>query len=404
MPGQIPATFLIPDDPTAPLEITFRHEALTMAVVDRDQFTNVARDWDVTGVYLLFGPSAEDAPGRYAVYVGKAAPGNVAARIQSHIRKREGWDRALLVTRSTADGFNSTDVGWLEGRLHQTLVEADDAELLNSATPGNDTISAWDREALERVVATIRGVMRVLGYRPDPTPASVDTSTAPAPSPVPADDAATAGLDVDRLHAIISVVKPGEWTAYGDVAEAAGTHPRGLGSHIRTCTSGDAPEWRVLDRRGRSRPGFVWRDEDRDESQLDVLTDEGVRFDHREHADPDQRIDAQTLLDRIGSSADGERDGSSRADAWLLPLYEAALIMPGTPLHARYKGETFHAVASADGEVEVTVGGRSVVGSPSYTARSIVGYEINGWTFWRTTDHAGDEHTLAELRDRVEGH
>ena len=406
MVRQIPATFLVPDEAGAPLEIAFRHDALTMAVVDRDQFdAEVARKWETTGVYLLFGPSAEEAPGRYAVYVGKAAPGTLTSRIRNHIRNKEGWDRALLVTRSTADGFTSTDVGWLEGRLHEALAQATDAELLNASTPGDNTISAWDRGALDRVVATIQGVMRVLGYRPDPDPRL--TSAAKTVEPATKDPStATSGVDIDQLHRVVSAVRPGEWTTYGDVAEAIGTHPRGLGSHIRTC-GGDAPEWRVLNHRGTSQPGFTWTTRDYKGSQLDVLTEEGVRFDEEGRADPDARVGAETLLARIDveKPVRTSRVGTSNSEQaaspghWLAPLYDHGALRPGAPLIGRYRDEQFEAIANERGEVEMELRGEHLTGSPSYVARGVVGYQINGWTFWRTVDDSGHERTLAQLRE-----
>jgi hypothetical protein len=90
----ISATFLIQQEASAPLQIEFRHEAVQMVVVDRDQWTSaVASGWRSSGVYLLFGPPDDDVAGRYTVYVGKSASGTVANRITSHVKRREGWDR-----------------------------------------------------------------------------------------------------------------------------------------------------------------------------------------------------------------------------------------------------------------------------------------------------------------------
>lgn len=291
MTDTIPATFLLPARPGEPLVITFRHDALRMAVVDRDQFSRtVARGWDRPGIYFLFGPAADDAPGHYSVYVGRAAPGSITSRIRHHISNREGWDRALLITRTTDDGFTSTDVGWLEGRIYQRLMRAADAELLNTTTPGDDTISVWDREALDRVVTLVEGVMRVLGYRPDPV-----TDDSPSP-PV---ESADTSLDTERLHHALEQIRPGEWASYGDVGRVVGSHPRGLGSHIRSC-AGCPAGWRVLNRRGEIAPGFVWtKPEMKGKDPLHVLSEEGLRFDEEGRALSEARVGAEELERRL---------------------------------------------------------------------------------------------------------
>lgn len=293
MADTISATFLIPQLTAAPLQIEFRHEALQMVVVDRDQWnTAVGGNWQSPGVYLLFGPADDDEAGRYSVYVGRSSAGTIANRIGNHVKHKEGWDRALLVKRTAAAGLNSTDVGWLEGRLHEILSSSSFADVTNRNKPGDDTIADWDREALERVVTLIQSVMRVIGFRTDSmTTASFETAETSAASQ-------TTRFDADLFHRVAALVQPGEWTTYGDIAQAIGSHPRGLGAHIRSC-SDKAPEWRILNKRGESQPGFTWTTRDFKGSQLDVLTDEGVAVIDEIRADPRARVDAAKLQQRL---------------------------------------------------------------------------------------------------------
>jgi len=291
MADTVSATFLIPQDVGRPLEMEFLHEALRMAVVDRDQWDQkVASQWKRTGIYLLFGPPAEDIAGHYSVYVGKASPGHISQRITSHVANKEGWDRALLVARVSV-GHNSTEVGWLEGRLHDVVSAAPYAEVANKATPGDDTISTWDKEALERVVTLVRSVMKVLGFRTDAPPGEI------AEESILTDEEP---FDVNRLHKTIKLIEPGEWSTYGTVAEVVESHPRGIGAHIRYCGE-DVPEWRILNRRGESQPGFRWTTRNKKGSQLDVLLDEGVQMVDGNRADPDAMVDAQELRKRLAS-------------------------------------------------------------------------------------------------------
>lgn len=291
--NSISASFLIPQGEPGPLRIEFRHEALEMVVVDRDQWNaQTAKGWQSTGGYLLFGPPEDDGRGRYSVYVGKAAPGTVASRLNDHSRNREGWDRALLFRRTTDSGFNSTDMGWLEGRLFSVLSSSGYADLGNRATPGDDTISDWDRGALERVVTLILSVMRVLGFRSD------EFDTEKADEAIGDGRDTVSSFDADRFHRVVGLVKRGEWTSYGDVAAVIGSHPRGLGAHIRHCDE-PAPEWRILNKRGESQPGFTWASRDRIGSQLDALIEEGVPLIGDNRADPRARVDAAVLRQRL---------------------------------------------------------------------------------------------------------
>jgi len=135
-------------------------------------------------------------------------------------------------------------------------------------------------------------VLRVLGYRSEPV-ASPGGSVAEATAE-PAESFST-----EVAHAVISLVDEGEWTTYGDVAEVLKSHPNGIGSHIRNCRVADGtPEWRVLNRRGESSPGFVWTTSPHKGTQLEVLVAEGIKLIDETRADPDQRVDADELKKR----------------------------------------------------------------------------------------------------------
>jgi alkylated DNA nucleotide flippase Atl1 len=93
----------------------------------------------------------------------------------------------------------------------------------------------------------------------------------------------TYGIDVSRgrdwsdLHARLAEVERGHWTSYQDLADAVGTAPQPLGTHVAQCL--DCPNaYRVLTVDGSPSPGFAWSDSTRTETQLEVLESEGVRF------------------------------------------------------------------------------------------------------------------------------
>ena len=95
-----------------------------------------------------------------------------------------------------------------------------------------------------------------------------------------------------------------DWTTYWDVAEVLNSHPNGIGSHIHNCKMADGtPEWRVLNRRGESSPGFVWTTSHHKGTQLEVLIAEGVKLIDETRTDPDQRVDADELSERMAADS-----------------------------------------------------------------------------------------------------
>jgi alkylated DNA nucleotide flippase Atl1 len=97
-------------------------------------------------------------------------------------------------------------------------------------------------------------------------------------------------FDWSALHQLLEGLPAGRWTTYGDLADQVGTAAQPLGGHLKNCTQCPSG-WRVLDRDGRERIGFVWSDPSRTETQVEALTAEGVRFDGSGRADSSQRMD-----------------------------------------------------------------------------------------------------------------
>jgi hypothetical protein len=85
----------------------------------------------------------------------------------SHVHNKDHWSRALLVVKDTSFGFNSAQVGWLEGRLHGVLDSAELAWLHNHDRPRYETLPLYERQALETSVMSISRVLRLLGYNPE---------------------------------------------------------------------------------------------------------------------------------------------------------------------------------------------------------------------------------------------
>jgi uncharacterized protein with ParB-like and HNH nuclease domain/alkylated DNA nucleotide flippase Atl1 len=106
------------------------------------------------------------------------------------------------------------------------------------------------------------------------------------------------GFDWSLAHAILELIEPGYWTSYNNLAEAAGTGPQALGTHMSTCGNCPNPH-RVLKWNGQVADNFQWIDPDDDRKPADLLRAEGVRVDGQV-ADPEQRLTTADLLALVG--------------------------------------------------------------------------------------------------------
>ena len=153
-------TVVVPATGAGPSTIHLEAAALAIAVVDRGHVSELSADWDSPGVYILLQQTDGSAQNR--AYVGKAT--GLRKRLQGHERNKEGWGRAILVARDTRHGFNSAQVGWLEGRIWELVQSLPDLELENKQRPVDDTLRSFDLAALEQMVLPIERVIRFLGF------------------------------------------------------------------------------------------------------------------------------------------------------------------------------------------------------------------------------------------------
>ena len=119
-------------------------------------------DWEQPGVYILL--SRHNSNGGWSAYVGQSL--DLKSRISKHIKKKEEWYRALLIQLDTTYGFNSAEIGWLEGRLYDLLNVAKDVELKNKNSPGDETLPPYDLPPLETLILPVRRVLMMLGHDP----------------------------------------------------------------------------------------------------------------------------------------------------------------------------------------------------------------------------------------------
>lgn len=174
MPADVlPLTVLVPENAAQPIEIFEQHAALSIAIVDRVGVNSLNEKWNEPGVYLLVDRPGQD--GMWGVYVGKA-PSGLRTRLNEHTRNKDHWYRALLIKRDTTYGFNSAQIGWLEGRLYDLFETSEDGQLRNKSRPSDETLPPYDRQMLEQVILPIRRVLQLVGHDPA-APDDRDTRT-----------------------------------------------------------------------------------------------------------------------------------------------------------------------------------------------------------------------------------
>ena len=105
------------------------------------------------------------------------------------------------------------------------------------------------------------------------------------------------GRDWSDLHRLLETVQTGEWTTYGDLAQAIGSSARAVGKHISVCDRCSSAH-RVLNADGKVADGFHWSDPDDTSDPAEMLAQEGVAFSNG-RADPAHRLDAATFRGRM---------------------------------------------------------------------------------------------------------
>lgn len=128
------------------------------------------------GAYLLLGDDDEAIEGLNC-YIGRTA--NFVRRFDDHQRKKEFWDRVVLIT-SKDDAFNEGHWGYLEARLVELAKQAARCTLRNDNTPQGRRLSEAQASDMEAFLAQLQIVLPVLSVnvirtrttRAQPAPAS----------------------------------------------------------------------------------------------------------------------------------------------------------------------------------------------------------------------------------------
>lgn len=110
------------------------------------------------GAYLLLGDDDEAIEGLNC-YIGRTE--NFVRRFDDHQRKKEFWDRVVLIT-SKDDAFNEGHWGYLEARLVDLAKQAARCTLRNDNTPQGRRLSEAQASDMEAFLAQLQIVLPVL--------------------------------------------------------------------------------------------------------------------------------------------------------------------------------------------------------------------------------------------------
>ena len=125
---------------------------------------------------MLLGPLGDQAD--TGLYVGKAV--KVRERLNHHrTNPKLPWWRAIAVTRDTTAGFNSAEIGYLEGRLYKELVGAAGISLKADKHDVDTTLPQHLLVQLDAFVPTILAALRLAGVHleAEDVPAAVEGKT-----------------------------------------------------------------------------------------------------------------------------------------------------------------------------------------------------------------------------------
>lgn len=175
-----PVNVQIPSDTEAPIIADFVEHALRVAYFDRQHWVSLpSSDWDAPGVYVLM-----TSDGSNRVYVGQAR--KLRTRLQQHNNKEKlPWRRALAVKRDTTAGFNTAEIGYLEGRIAAELNALPQITVIEGQTSGDETLPKHMMISLDAFVKSILGALRLAGLdisRSNPQTEAEDEQPAFTPS------------------------------------------------------------------------------------------------------------------------------------------------------------------------------------------------------------------------------
>lgn len=154
----IPVNVQVPGDTAAPVVADLPVQALRVAYVARRDVERLPESgWGVPGVYVLL---TDDGTGQ--VYVGQAV--HLRKRLLQHRRKPNlEWRRAVVIQRDTSHGFNSAEIGYLEGRLAAETSAIPGVRVVEGLTSLDTTLPSHHMLTLDALLPGVFAALRLAG-------------------------------------------------------------------------------------------------------------------------------------------------------------------------------------------------------------------------------------------------
>lgn len=153
----IPGNMQVPSETTAPVVADVTVQALRVAYVARRDLERLPEaEWGTPGVLLV----TDDGSGQ--VYVGQAV--HVRKRLFQHrSRPKLQWHRAVAMKRDTSHGFNSAEIGYLEGRLAAEIGAIPGVHVIAVLKNLDTTLPAHHMLALDALLPGLFAALRLAG-------------------------------------------------------------------------------------------------------------------------------------------------------------------------------------------------------------------------------------------------
>lgn len=156
----IPVSIQVPADPGAPVIADFAVHALRVALVHRRDLEGLPFDWAAPGIYVLLGAGTGLA--KADLYVGQAV--ELRKRLFRHrADPKLDWWRAVAVKRDTTHGFNSAEIGYLEGRVAAQLGALPGVHVIEGKKDQDTTLPPHHMHALDDFVPSVLAALRIAG-------------------------------------------------------------------------------------------------------------------------------------------------------------------------------------------------------------------------------------------------
>lgn len=377
-----PVIFYVPNRSDEPIAINVTHSGLRMVLVHREAVRRLGDEWRVLGLYFLLGPDP-NAPDRYLAYIGEVGKRNLLLRVTEHAAQKDWWNRALLVASDSTAGFNSAEIGWLEGRFYDVLNNAVAATVKNKGRPGDDSILPLDRAVLEKYVEPTIAALRAVGAPPD----TADQKPIPKHQKRARYDGSVGELVANGLLKAGTLLTP----LRGHLEDTALVLPNG---RLEVKGVGyDSPSGAAAAVTGnKAEAGWDFWGAPSGDGRFVALHELRLRLKSLPAAEPVQAESggSSTPVERPSKAAAKLRYGVALTD-----LLAAGLLNTGQSVRSVRTGSNDVGTITADGRIRV---GDSEFSSPSAAAKAVTGHIAEpGWDFWAIDD--GDiTKTLHQVR------